>query len=149
MHYSKIDYMSVFKNIFWSNVLFEKKINNIKRTKVKDYFLELFEYKLIFIKFLILIFVFTQYIARWSILCGWIEQKRNWITECPKVTQKEQLNRNKVETLAQILCLCPFPFTHCWYAIKTKWWFCIAVTTAIQNLFPRIWEIICEIPLAR
>ena len=57
MHYSKIDYMSVFKNIFWSNVLFEKKINNIKRTKVKDYFLELFEYKLIFIKFLILIFV--------------------------------------------------------------------------------------------
>ena len=49
--------MSVFKNLFWSNVLFEKKINNIKKTKVKDYFLKLFEYKLIFIKFLILIFV--------------------------------------------------------------------------------------------
>ena len=77
----------------------------------------------------------------YSVWLNWPKKKLN--NRMPKVTQKEKWNRNKVETLAQTLRFCLFPFTHCWYAIKTKWWFCIAVRTAIQNLFPRIWEIIC------
>ena len=37
-----------------------------------------------------------------------------YIISSHNVTQKEHWNRNKVETLAQILRFCPFPFTHCW-----------------------------------
>jgi len=49
--------MEFLKTLFWSNIFFEKKINNIKKTKIKDYLLKLFAYKLIFLKFLTFIFI--------------------------------------------------------------------------------------------